>query len=153
MGNILYEFNSRMGCKTVYFKKGLSVMTYKYTMGNMTDSLNTISIIVNLASIILALIGLFFVIENWRVWKKIGLDIIKAKAFLNKEFLESNWVGIVAVGALIVTRRMFRFLELVTDGIMTSHEIEVIFDIIGFFVILMLVLIAYQWYKLIHDHK
>ncbi|MCD4843906.1 MAG: hypothetical protein K8R25_05405 [Methanosarcinales archaeon] len=119
----------------------------------MSDIFNTISIIVNLASIILALIGLFFVIGNWRVWKRIGSDIIKAKAFLNKGFLEWNWIGIVVVGALIVTRRVFRFFELMTDEIMMSHKIEVIFDVIGFLVIFLLFLIAYQWYKLIHSHN
>ncbi|KAF5426409.1 hypothetical protein C5S42_07660 [Candidatus Methanomarinus sp.] len=121
-------------------------------MGFMSDSFNTFSIIINIASIVLALIGLFFVIQNWRVWRKIGLDIIKAKAFLNKEFLEWNWVCIVVVGALIVIRRIFRFYELMTGGTI-SPGIKVIFDIIGFVVILLLVLIAYQWYKLIHDHK
>lgn len=118
----------------------------------MSDIFNTISIIVNILSIVLALIGLFFVIRNWRVWRKIGLDIIKAKAFLNKEFLEWNWVCIVVVGALIIIRRLFRFHELMT-GETISPELKVIFDILGFFVILLLVLIAYQWYKLIHDHK
>jgi uncharacterized membrane protein len=119
----------------------------------MSDIFNTISIIVNLASIVLALIGLFFVIGNWQVWKRIGSDIIKAKAFLNKDFLEWNWIGIVVVGALIVTRRVFRFFELMTDEVMMSHKIEVIFDVIGFLVIFLLFLIAYQWYKLIHSHK
>jgi len=121
-------------------------------MGIMSDSFIIISIIVNITSIVLALIGLFFVIQNWRVWKKIGLDIIKAKAFLNKEFLEWNWVCIVVVGALIIIRRLFRFYELMTDGTI-SPELKVILDILGFFVILLLVLIAYQWYKLIHSHK
>ena len=119
----------------------------------MTDILRYISIITNLSSLVIALMGLYFVIENWRIWKKLGLDIIKAKAFLNKEFLERNWLCIVVAGGLIMTRRIYRTLELTTEGIVTSHLIEAIFDIIGLFVIVLLVIMAYQWYKLIHDHN
>jgi hypothetical protein len=119
----------------------------------MSDILHNISILANLASIVLALIGLFFVIQNWRIWKKLGMDIIKAKAFLNKRFLERNWLIVVIVGGLIMSRRLYRFFELTSKDIILSPIMETIFDVIGFLVILILVFMAYQWYKLIHDHN
>ena len=117
----------------------------------MSDILNLISIFTNLASILLALLGLYFVYENWRIWKRLGLDIIKAKAFLNKEFLEWNWICLVVAGGLIMSRRVYKTLQLTKEGIVSSQFNEVVFDIIGLIVIILLVLMAYQWYRLIHE--
>lgn len=116
----------------------------------MSDTLHQVSVLLNLLSIVLAFIGLYLVIKNWFVWKKTSMNIIKARVFLDKEFLEKTWFYVVAAGALIAFRRIYRYLELTTD-VAANLTSEVIFDITGFVVILLLVLMAYQWYKLMHS--
>ncbi|MCG7849786.1 MAG: hypothetical protein MIO93_11505 [ANME-2 cluster archaeon] len=118
----------------------------------MTNISFSISLIANLISILLALTGFYFVYKNWCIWKNARFEILKARAFLNKKFLEKNWLYIVIAGGLIMVRRIYRFFELTFEY--EGHpEIEVIFDLIGCAVILVLVLMAYQWYKLMHTHS
>lgn len=118
----------------------------------MPNTLYLISVLANFLSIIFALIGLFLVIMNWNEWKKTSMNIIKARVFLDKKFLEKTWFYVVGAGALITFRRIYRYLELTTDFNGNSN-MEVLFDIFGFFVILLLVLVAYAWYKLIKSHS
>lgn len=118
----------------------------------MYESLEFISILSSLLSIVLAIVGLYLVCKNWIVWKKTSLDIIKARAFLNKEFLERNWFLVVVAGGLIALRRVYRFIELSRDPII-NNPMEVLFDIVGFVVIFLLVLMAYQWYTIIQNTK
>ncbi len=117
----------------------------------MYENLEIISIVSNYLSVILAIIGLYLVYKNWFVWKKTSLNIIKARAFLNKEFLERNWFYVVVAGGLIALRRVYRCFELSRDSTI-NDPMEVLFDLLGFVVILLLVLMAYQWYKIIQDH-
>jgi len=118
----------------------------------MSYTLHTLSILANILSIIVGLIGLFMVIMNWKKWKKTSMNIIKAKVFLDKKFLEKIWFYVVGAGALITFRRIYRYLELTTDWNVNGN-VEALFDIMGFFVILLLVLVAYEWYKLIQSHS
>ncbi|MCL7414607.1 MAG: hypothetical protein M8349_00900 [ANME-2 cluster archaeon] len=118
----------------------------------MSDIYDLVSIFFNLASIILGLLGLYFVIKNWQTWQKIGVDLIKARAFLDKKFLEKNWLYLVIVGGIIMFRRIYRYLELYSTEFPGVGVIEVLFDFLGFLVILILVLMAYQWYKIIQSH-
>jgi hypothetical protein len=114
----------------------------------MANIFTSISLIANLISILLALTGFYFVYKNWCIWKKARFELLKARAFLNKEFLEKNWMYMVIAGGLIMSRRIYRFFELTFE--FEGHpEIEVLFDLIGCAVILVLVLMAYQWYKLV----
>jgi hypothetical protein len=117
----------------------------------MTNIYIAISILANLLSIILALIGLYFIYENWRIWKIVGIESIKARVFLNKEFLLKIWFYLIIVGGLVMLRRVYRFLEL-TNWTNGHPYIEILFDVVGCIVIFILVLIAYQWYKLVHAH-
>jgi len=112
----------------------------------------SISLIINLISILLALMGFYFVYKNWCIWKIARFEILKARAFLNKGFFEKNWLYLVIAGGLIMIRRIYRFFEL-TFKFEGHPEIDVFFDIIGSIVILTLVLMAYQWYKLVHGHS
>ncbi|MCL7476115.1 MAG: hypothetical protein M8352_08765 [ANME-2 cluster archaeon] len=80
------------------------------------------------------------------------MDIIKARAFLDKRFLERNWLYLVIVGGIIVFRRMYRFADLYQYKFVYMVPGEVVFDFLGFVVIFILVTMAYQWYKIIQSH-
>jgi len=119
----------------------------------MLDIYHLLSLAFNIASIILGLLGLFLVIKNWLVWRETNLDIIKARAFLDKKFLDKNWIYLVLVGGIIMSRRVYRYVELNSNGSVDVGFTELLFDFLGFFVILILVIMAYQWYKIIHVHS
>ncbi|MCG7848945.1 MAG: hypothetical protein MIO93_07170 [ANME-2 cluster archaeon] len=117
------------------------------------ETYHLLSLAFNVASIILGLLGLFLVIKNWLVWKEKSLDVIKARAFLDKKFLEKNWIYLVLVGGIIMSRRVYRYIELNSNGYVEHGVIELLFDFLGFFVILILVVMAYQWYKIIQTNS
>ena len=117
------------------------------------DTYYFLSLAFNFASIILGLLGLFFVIKNWLVWQETSLDVIKARAFLDKKFLNKNWFYLVLVGGIIMSRRVYRYIELNSNESVDVGVNELLFDFLGLFVIIILVTMAYQWYKIIHTHS
>lgn len=119
----------------------------------MLDTYYFLSLAFNIASIILGLVGLFLIVKNWLVWRETGLHIIKARAFLDKKFLDKNWFYLVLVGGIIMSRRVYRYIEIYSNGSIEVGVTELIFDFLGFFVILILVIMAYQWYKIIHTNS
>ncbi len=110
---------------------------------------NEIRIIIVGGSVIISLIGLFFVIKIWMVWKHVDKEILKARVFLNKNFLEKNWICIFMAGAFIAVRRVMQLLELLGFPIINSDTI--LFDLMGLAVISLLVLLVYYWYRLIYS--
>lgn len=110
---------------------------------------NEIRIIIVGGSVITSLIGLFFVIKIWMVWKHVNKEILKARVFLNKNFLEKNWICIFMSGAFIAVRRVMQLLELLGFPIINSDTI--LFDLMGLAVISLLVLLVHYWYRLIYS--
>ena len=119
----------------------------------MLDTYYFLSLAFNCASIILGLLGLFLVIKNWQVWRETNLDVIKARAFLDKKFLNKNWFYLVLVGGIIMSRRVYRYLELSSNESVEVGVTELLFDFLGFFVIFILVTMAFHWYQIIHTHS
>ncbi len=110
---------------------------------------NEIRIIIVGGSVITSLIGLFCVIKIWMVWKHVNKEILKARVFLNKNFLEKNWICIFMAGAFIAVRRVMQLLELLGFPIINSDTI--LFDLMGLAVISLLVLLVHYWYRLIYS--
>jgi hypothetical protein len=99
-------------------------------------------------SVIFGFIGFIFVLKIWLVWKKVDMNVLKARVFLDPNFLIRNWVFIFIAGAFIVMRRilsLFDLLELPKLG----SEILIFFDLMGLVVVALLVILAYFWYKLV----
>ncbi len=115
---------------------------------------NTINIILVALSVILGFIGFFFVLNIWLVWKKVDMNVLKARVFLDPKFLISNWVYIFITGAFIVMRRIIELFKLLE--IQVPKDMTIIFDLMGLVVVALLVLLAYYWYKLVDsalEHK
>lgn len=110
---------------------------------------NEIRIIIVGGSVITSLIGLFFVIKIWMVWKHVNKEILKARVFLNSNFLEKNWICVFMAGAFIAVRRVVQLLELA--GFPITNTVAILFDLMGLAVIILLVLLAYYWYRLIYS--
>ncbi len=100
------------------------------------------------ASVIIALVGLFFVFKIWVVWKRVDKEVLKARVFLNRDFLEKNWIYVFLAGAFIAIRRVMQLLELL--GFSVNIEwVTYLYDAMGIVVIVLLVMLAYHWYRLI----
>ncbi len=107
-----------------------------------------LNIILVSASVIIALAGLFFVLKIWTVWKRVDREVLKARVFLNSDFLEKNWTYVFLAGAFIAMRRVMQLLELL--GFSVSIEwVTYLYDLMGIIVIVLLVMLAYHWYRLI----
>jgi hypothetical protein len=109
---------------------------------------NTVNIILVGLSVILGFIGFFFVLKIWLVWKRVDINVLKARVFLDPKFLIRNWVYIFITGAFIVLRRIMELSNLLEKNIMTP-EITIVFNLMGLIVVALLVILAYYWYKLV----
>jgi hypothetical protein len=110
----------------------------------------TINVILVASSVAVAFIGLFFVLKIWLVWKRVDRTVLKARVFLDEEFLVRNWIYIFIVGAFIVLRRILQLLVLLGIPIQTPEE-TILSDVTGLAVVTLLVLLSYHWYKLVYS--
>jgi len=116
---------------------------------------NSINIILVGLSVILGFIGFFFVLKICFVWKRVDINVLKARVFLDPNFLIRNWIYIFITGAFIVVRRILELSDLLEKNILTP-EITVVFNMMGLAVVALLVILAYYWYKLVDtaiEHK
>lgn len=102
-------------------------------------------------SVVLALIGLYFVIRIWIKWEDLDIDVIQARVFLNKKFIERNWLYVFLAGASITVHQLINFLT--SLNYISSPWINQISYIIEFMVLLLLVMLAYEWFKVLHIKK
>ncbi len=110
----------------------------------------TINVILVTCSVIAAFAGLYFVLKIWMVWKQVDMNVLKARVFLDDRFLVRNWMYIFIAGAFIALIRVLQLLSL--SGVWIEGPGEaIILDIMGLAVIILLVLLASQWYKLVYS--
>ncbi len=116
---------------------------------------NEINIFLSTCSVIIGFIGLFFVLKIWLVWKRLDKNVLKARVFLDPNFLIRNWLFIFIAGAFIVIRRILHLFDLL-ELPKLSVEMTIFFDLMGMAVVALLVILAYYWYKLVDsaiEHK
>jgi len=102
-------------------------------------------------SLLFAVIAACISILNWIRWNNIETDTMKARVFLDKSFLKSNFrmtiATVVIVGGMVGLHSLMEYFEIV--GI----------DFTGFYLFYYgllpvatgcLMLMAYLWYKLLH---
>ncbi len=99
-------------------------------------------------SVLTALIGLFLVIKIFMVWNRVDRNVLKARVFLDNSFLVKNWIFVFLSGAFIAVRIFVELLELL--GFILIRTSSIIFDLAGLAVIILLVLLAYYWYRMVY---
>jgi hypothetical protein len=101
-------------------------------------------------SALIGVIGLYFVIKIWKKWQHIDIDLIKARVFLNKNFLVKNWQYTFLTGA---SQAAHQFLDFIVslDYLTNSSFLGQISSILEFMVLVFLVVLAYEWYKMIYS--
>ncbi len=110
----------------------------------------TINVILVTCSVIVAFAGLYFVLKIWLVWKRVDMNVLKARVFLDDRFLARNWMYIFIAGAFIALIRVLQLLSLSGVWIEGPGE-EIISDLMGLAVIILLVMLASHWYKLVYS--
>ena len=97
------------------------------------------------SSIIIAIIGLYFIVKTWIIWQYIDIDVLKARVFLNKKFLKRNWRYIFLSGA---SQAIHQFVELLLslNYLAKTPLVEQISGILEIMALVFLVLLTYEWY-------
>jgi hypothetical protein len=103
------------------------------------------------SSVILALIGFYFVVRIWIKWRNIDMDILKARVFLNKKFLETNWRYVFLSGASLTAHQFMGFL--IQLNFITGDLISSLSEILEFMSLVFLLILAYEWLVLISAKK
>lgn len=99
-------------------------------------------------SVIFAFIGLYFVSRIWIKWKKMDMDVIKARVFLNKSFLERNWAYVFLSGAFLTSHQLIKFL--ISSNYIPDNRFSQSSFTLEFLALAFLVILAYEWYKVLH---
>ncbi len=107
--------------------------------------------ILSSGSIIFALIGLYFVMRIWMKWKNIDKDVFKARVFLDKNFLEKNWILVFLSGASLTIHQSLGFIKF--SNYFISELSETLSAALEFLALVFLVILAYEWFKFIIPHK
>ncbi len=99
------------------------------------------------SSIILALIGFVIVLRIWMRWKNVDKDVLKARVFLDKMFLEKNWIYVFLTGASISIHQSLEFM--MASNYILNDWAELSSEILEFLALVFLIILAYEWFKLI----
>jgi|SRR5450759_4318396 uncharacterized membrane protein len=106
-----------------------------------------ISLISVIMLLILAVIATYLSVKNLLRWKKIEMDTAKARVFLDKSFLNTNFKLTLAVVGLIFIH--FILMEVQLAGFPLQGLFNVIYLSSFLVSMLALVLLVYTWYKLL----
>lgn len=112
---------------------------------------NFLSSILASISIILAIIGLYIVIRIWDKWRKLDTEVIKGRVFLNKKFLERNWLYVFLSGAAVTVYQSMGLAR--TLNLIDNDMFFILSEIFGSLTLVFLVILAYEWYQVLHIKK
>ncbi len=110
-----------------------------------------INMILTSSSVLLALIGFYFVFLIWIKWRNIDMDILKARVFLNKKFLEKNGIYIFLSGASLTAHQFMGFL--IQLNFITGNSIYSVSELFEFIALMFFLILAYEWLVLISAKK
>ena len=99
-------------------------------------------------NMLVALIGLVFVIKIFLMWNHIDKSMLKAKVFLDEKFLYNNWIYLFWIGTFVV---FHQGLIIVYNSTMPQFNTELRFisDIFEFSSVVLIVILCYRWYKIL----
>ena len=99
--------------------------------------------------LILAFIATYFSIKNLMRWKEMEIDLTRARVFLDKSFLNSNFkLTFLLVGLLFLHFIIMEYHEV--NGIIIQGFYLVLYYVTFVASMLALVLLVYIWYKVLY---
>lgn len=105
-------------------------------------------------SLVFAITSACVSIKNWKIWRESDFDMIKAKVFLDKSFLDNNFKLSLALvwimGGLVSLHSIMEYWEL--KGTMSYEFYHVYYGLLPV-AMLSLVLVTSIWFKLLNKHS
>jgi len=117
---------------------------------------NELQVVILITTVLITIIGLYFAIKAWSSWRCLDDEIIRARAFLTREFLNRNFMLVFITGAFVGLHTILEFIEIFgypTALIQFAQEIRILYFLTLTISMLLLVLLAYYWCKLVSSHK
>ena len=102
-------------------------------------------------SMFVALIGLVFVIKIFFMWNHLDKSMLKAKVFLDTNFLYNNWIFLFWIGTFTVIHQAMVIVY--NSTFLFNMELRYISDIFEFISVLLIVIFCYRWYKMLNVCK
>lgn len=110
-----------------------------------------LQVIVLLITALIAIIGLYFSIKAWSSWRRTDDEVLRARAFLSRQFLNRNFMFVFITGAFVGIHTLLEFVEIFgyPSALMQfAQEIRIFYFLTLTISMLLLVLLAYYWCKL-----
>lgn len=115
-----------------------------------------LQIVILIMAVFLAIFGLLLTIMSWFSWRHFNDDFIRAKAFLNKKFLNRNFILVFITGAFVGLHTLLEFIEILgypAELIPFAKEMRLFYFMTLTISMILLVVLAYYWYKLVWHSK
>jgi hypothetical protein len=107
-------------------------------------------------AILFAIIGIYFVIRAWILWARTPDDVLRAKAFLTKQFLNRNFILIFILIIIVVIHTFLEFFVIYGYPLYLARfeRLMSMFYLSSLsFLMLLLAILAYYWYGLLSPKK
>lgn len=78
----------------------------------------------------------------------IDMDVLKARVFLNKKFLEKNWIYVFSSGASLTAHQFLDFM--IQMNYIASDMVKQLSELLEFLALVFLVILAYEWFTIIY---
>lgn len=105
-------------------------------------------------SVVFAIISAGISIKNWKIWKESDLDTIKAKVFLDKSFLDTNFKLSLAMvwimGGLVSLHSIMEYREIKENA---SNGFNHFYYGLLPAAMFGLMLVTSAWFKLLNKHS
>ncbi len=101
--------------------------------------------------ILLAIIGLYLVMKILVLWNHTSNNVIKARVFLNKQFLNRNFMFTLVLGFFVVGQFFLQFVD--TYGLLSGLDIQQIGVLFSVVSMILLVTLASFWLELLSHPK
>lgn len=115
-----------------------------------------LQVVILVITVLIAIIGLYFAIKAWSSWRRIDDDILRARAFLTRQFLNRNFMLVFITGAFMGLHTILEFIEIFgfpSVLMQFAQEIRMLYFLTLTISMLLLVLLAYYWCKLVSSQK
>ncbi len=99
-------------------------------------------------AVLFSIAGFIFAIKAFLFFRNTPDDVLRAKIFLNKNFLRNNLILVFTVGALVCVHAVLEFIEVFTTPF--THAAGLIYSITLPMIAFLISLLAYLWNKALY---
>ena len=142
-------------CEIIYKKESTKFINMPSLQLDWREIME-VQVVILITAVFMAIIGLFLSIITSFSWRYINDDFIRAKAFLNRKFLNRSFILVFIAGAFVGLHTILEFIEIFgypSELIPFAKEIRLFYFLTLTISMISLVVLAYCWYKLVCYQK